>query len=90
MTKPDKLIVLKVKTNISAGWENGKLWWLYQCFRDHRKNLYNCCVSGATPSGCSTCLENCIIDASHNRNGNNYDYDDVYNCAIRKKCFGEN
>jgi len=83
MSRKIKHNTMKVKTNLRGG----EPWWLFKCFQDHWNNLSECCVPGATPKGCNSCLQTCIDKYYYQGRGDNTE---VYKCATSSanNCFG--
>ena len=69
---------MSVKTNLKVG-----AWWAAQCLKDH-PDLYACCVPGATPSTCNSCVSHCIEANA----GPDYDEKSLHQCMLNANCFG--
>lgn len=69
---------MPVKTSLRAG-----AWWAPQCLKDH-PDLYSCCVPGATPPTCNSCVEECKLANA----GWDYDENSLHQCMLNANCFG--
>lgn len=69
---------LPVRTKMKAG-----VWWASACLDEH-SNSYECCVAGATPSTCKSCVETCV---EANR-GPDFDTESYHRCILNAKCMG--